>query len=224
MTEEEKRIAHLDPLEMRSVSAGVTRYWNFSFDKVGWAIFTVNDSTGEFGIQSDWGNYSHRWDTRAIGGGQTLLEFIATCDADYITRKFAYEKPDDFKNEFSPTRTTKDILDHLTQQNEYGNVPDDEFEVLKKQLATWADDELSGCRSFVEANDLFDQDRMPEELFKFIETPWEHFQGEPSFMFLMVRERLLPFFQQFLKDEVLPQRAPVPQPEPTKPPAVTFKA
>ena len=52
-----------------------------------WALCTVNDETGELLITSDWGNWSHRWNTDHLGH-QTLTAFIGEGnDVDYIARK-----------------------------------------------------------------------------------------------------------------------------------------
>jgi len=51
--------------------------YSFRFANGGWAIFTVNDSTGELSIQSDWGEWAHRWHIGHLGS-PTLTKFIAT--------------------------------------------------------------------------------------------------------------------------------------------------
>lgn len=190
---------HLDTLEPTYTSTGEAEYWSFKF-KWGWAIFTVNCTTGEFSIQSDWGNYAYRWNTGALGGGMTLLEFIAQAEADYIVRKFAYDKPPDFQKQFSAEKTREAIEAWIKD----GDSPN--TELLLQQLGEFYTAALGGCRSFDEAYHLFTQDRVPCDLYDALDSDMmfgELLAGEPSGAYLMVRDRLLPFFQRYLRSDVL---------------------
>src|SRR3954468_12887558 len=60
--------------------------YHFRFKAEGWAIFTINDETCEFSIQSDWGVYGYRW-LQGGFGERTLTEFIAKTSPDYIVNK-----------------------------------------------------------------------------------------------------------------------------------------
>lgn len=77
--------------ELALVSAKNTAT-TYSFQTTGegyrsWALCTVNDATGELNIQSDWGNWSHRWHTDALGS-PTLTAFIGDrSGTDYLAGK-----------------------------------------------------------------------------------------------------------------------------------------
>lgn len=77
-------------LEIVRRSKSVATSYSYTF-KWGWAIFTVNDSTGEFSVQSDWGNWSNRWNILHLGK-PTLTEFLKHSDADYVVNKFQVER------------------------------------------------------------------------------------------------------------------------------------
>lgn len=81
-------------LELHStIAGGVTYSFKTSGPWVSWALCTVNDATGELLITSDWGNWSHRWNTdpRSLGH-PTLTAFIGERgDVDYLARKLQRE-------------------------------------------------------------------------------------------------------------------------------------
>jgi hypothetical protein len=57
-----------------------------------WALCTVNDATGELLITSDWGSWSHRWNTNPSAlGAETLTEFIGRGSIDYLACKLQRE-------------------------------------------------------------------------------------------------------------------------------------
>lgn len=53
-----------------------------------WMFCTLNSSTGEVQIMSDWDNYAHRWNVSPPAlGDLTLLQFFAAADNDYLAKK-----------------------------------------------------------------------------------------------------------------------------------------
>lgn len=89
---------------------GQARFYNFRFEPHGWAIFTVNDATGELHIQSDWGDYSYRWNTAALGHNATLTSFLRDAGAsDYLVRKLFSGRPHEERKQIDE-KTTRQIM------------------------------------------------------------------------------------------------------------------
>jgi len=103
---------HLPKLEVRSVKVTGPVAYSFTFNEFsGWAIFTVNDATGEFIITSDWGNYSHRWNTSALGV-PTLTEFLRRSlqhDPWYVIGKFAMSNKADLDDDVDERATKREF-------------------------------------------------------------------------------------------------------------------
>jgi hypothetical protein len=83
----------MKPVTLTLVATVQATTYEFRGDRMGWALCTVNDATGELSIQSDWGRWAHRWNARPENlGAPTLTAFIATRSCiDYLARKLQNE-------------------------------------------------------------------------------------------------------------------------------------
>lgn len=81
-------------LKLASTQTAVTYSFRATGGDFGWANCTVNDSTGDLHISSDWGNWSHRWDPRpSCLGAPSLTALIGSRNnVDYLARKLQGER------------------------------------------------------------------------------------------------------------------------------------
>jgi len=179
-----------------NITRPVTYY--FAFAEYGaWAAFTINDDTGEFNVQSDWGNWQHRWHVGSIGK-RTFTQFLLTCDADYIVRKFAYENKADLKNVTDTDETLKAIRARICECRRRRDIRHvDSARELWDQAKAWTKDDCN-------------EHTIPEELDKFLEQPWEYIRTMKSHRYYLLTERLLPFFFAWLKNHLTHGDAPTP--------------
>jgi hypothetical protein len=72
---------------VETITGARTYYFRSTERLGGWAFCTVDDKTAQLMIMSDWGNWSHMWDPKALGC-PSLTHFIANrgCD-DYLANK-----------------------------------------------------------------------------------------------------------------------------------------
>ncbi len=114
-------------LKLVSVSSAVTYRFEPEGREFGWALCTVNDATGELSIQSDWGNWSHRWNTNPSHlGAPTLTHFIADREAwDYLAAKLLGRRN---CHEWDPAATVREFRKRLVESRlergrSYARVP-----------------------------------------------------------------------------------------------------
>ena len=199
-----------------------------------WAIFTVNDATGEFNIQSDWGNWAHRWNIDALGGGQTLTQFLATCSGpDYITNKLSYGEPRSFSQEVDHEGTIKrwkeqvlnaraaDSPSHEAIAKLIGFECDGHASAIDKetaaevwwQLKRFGDQYDLGHSEAEAAHAIGDMFNCYSELYEFLGGNeyeiWESIETRPSWGYTFLRECLLPFFFNYLRENVVKPKGEV---------------
>lgn len=95
--------------------------YSFRYSPNGWANHTLNDTTGEYSLESDWGSYQHRWHIGALGTDKsgrtyTLTEFISRAGVHYIADKFSYNSQPDLKDVVDPLATVNAIQEALKEE------------------------------------------------------------------------------------------------------------
>ena len=167
--------------------------YSFYFRPYGWAVFTICEATGEFSIQSDWGNFGYRWNPKYIGT-ETLHEFIMNTYPDYIVNKLSYDKECSFRNDFLEEETLnnfkqaiisnrlQDIIDKETARKHWDDL-----------ICFWEYDVMDNPSPM---DMLFQQ--FPTELEEYYPA-YEYVRTGPCPNYIFVRDELLPFFQEYLK-------------------------
>ena len=85
----------------------------------GWYIAFL-DSTGALSVQSDYGDYSYRWNAHGFPAGLGFREFLTQCNSDYILRKLARH------DELQPERTEKSIREAIIHLRREGKLTKEE--------------------------------------------------------------------------------------------------
>ena len=216
-----------EKLVVRHETQGNAEYYHFTFEPLGWAIFNINERTGEFSIQSDWGNYGHRWpmgygvpnkDKNEDIDPDALKKFICRCDANYITTKFSYDLPRSSREQFDIDAFKESIRDLICRTRreqetllvwEYNGrtfAREKKYKMFTKEWAREAWNELDDVCGHADSYGLDSQttlimENWPSSL-EWVEELWEHFVFKPSPRLLFVQETLLPFFQNWLRPRV----------------------
>lgn len=185
-------------LKVKKLGVNTATAYHFVFDEpFGWAIFSINDATGEFNIQSDWGDWQHRWNINHLGDSYTkhtmpLTSFLGDRgDAGYVCDKLHYGKE---RNQFSPEKTEESIKEHILLERKSLNIDKDEARELWEQAS-----ELD----YDSADAFYYSLRDYPELNNFLCEPWEFLRTEYTSGYKFLHYKLLPFFFQYLRREVL---------------------
>ena len=194
---------YLPNLEVKSKSVENPICFHFRF-ATGWAIFTANASTCSFSIQSDWGDYSHRWP--AGGSGKTpFLEWLArSCKSspDYIAEKFSYDSPR-LKDQHDEDATQTAIFAELLTARK-------EHDLTRDEAAERWEDVKSGRWSLGSPDIIFAT--MPDWAWEMFETSPPMETRTPGEMVILVKS-LIPFFGEVLTEHLAEKKTPPPKPE-----------
>lgn len=196
------------PLQDRfvRVTMGTATVYRFTFEHSGWAIFTVNDETGELNIQSDWDDYCYRWNIAALGerNGRrmTLTEFLARCDTGYLVGKLCMGLHRDQRLEFDEVATRKAMTKHAAELYRDGGVrwygggatlPKDVVKELYAEIRRY-------CRRA--ASDIYEAYYfVPELVERYFDNLHEWFVYRDTGRVRFLGDQLLPFFLSHLARE-----------------------
>ena len=200
-------------LDEFKVHVGVATTYNFQFkEPFGWAIFTVNDLTGEFQVQSDWGQWQFRWNVTHLGeaatnSGKPLTHFLAVRpDPAYVLDKFSYNKPKTFTQEFSLDETTASMKANIIEQRRETTLSRDEARELWGQVERWEKHHPGDSEAAIVMS-LNDMRECQPDLYEFLGGDfdiWEHhLEHKASWEYVFLRHKLLPMFFDYLRNEVL---------------------
>lgn len=176
--------------------------YRFVFDEGdswnGWAILTINEDTGEVHLQSDYGNYQHRWTpahTPEKAHATPMHAFFANASTGYLVDKFGYGGQPDLKSVFDEERTKQEVRALIIESRRgrgFSNaIGKHEARELWEQLGSWcdADGDLHACAT---------------ELWKFLGgEPWGYVYSKPSARHDFLTETLIPFLQTWVRENVL---------------------
>jgi hypothetical protein len=188
----------------------------------GWAYATVNDTTGELTIASDWGNFTHLWSpTPETLGAHNLTDFIAGCnDPHYLTNKLV---PGD-GTRFSPTKTTEGLIEDLKERRRdnistYGRKPDldyddrikfsaparyylthEKFEEICEHLRELANDLEHGNNGDAACALYFE--RLPHDIHRYLSDMYERSATEETWDAKHLRTILVPAVIEACKGEM----------------------
>ena len=181
--------------------------YHFNFKPHGWAIFTINDGTGELSVQSDWGNFAYRWSADpAHLGHPTLTDFLRDrASTDYLTDKLTYDNRAKLK-EVDEEASLADIRGLIVKlRRERGDLESREYSAyhgefrtdlheVDKQLARSLWDEADSFLRNLPGRDM--HDAIGDQSFEFRallgEEPWYHLHYRDSRCVEVLRDVLLP--------------------------------
>lgn len=165
--------------------------YSFRFKPYGWAILTLNEATGEMTIQSDWGNYSHRWHIGHLGE-PTLHDFFVKAGSDYLVNKFSYENKTDLADVTDEEATLKGLIEHIDELVANETIEQGLADELKEDVTSWK-------------NNSFDCHVCPTDLEEFLDQPYEYIQMRRSGRYEFLVNHLLPIMKKHLRERPVAQ-------------------
>ena len=190
------RASRLPDVARATVTTSTATAYHFEFTH-GWACFTVNDATGELGVQSDWGTYAYRWSAHPKHlGAPTLTAFLRTAEPYYLADKLHYGRPRD-REEFDSDSTRHDLRKRVGEL-----YADQRLTKAQVRNVLYAIDDLemdSGPELFMQS--FCDG---PECLRQLTHDPYEWIRSRPTYSFMVLYEALLPAFLAHLRAPATP--------------------
>ncbi len=164
--------------------------YHFRFAVEGWAIFTLNDETCEFTVQSDWGVYGFRWSQCGLGE-RTLTEFIATANPDYLLSKLQLgTRSKELEDVIDCDATLAVVQEEIASQFRDGRITGRQESAYRDSADEWNDND-------------FDFAACDSELEEFLGYLPEYIRMKPTGWYLVLRDQLLPFFSAWLRENVV---------------------
>lgn len=161
---------------------------SYEFKPNGWAIFTFNDNTGEFTIQSDWGDFSHRWSPSDLGK-PTLGHFLASVDVHYIADKLNIPR-----REFDAAGTRKRLRKLIREMRQELNI--------SNSLAREMLEESERAISYANESEFLRSFERADVLRERFNEPWNAVAHKDSYQWRIFLSDLLPVFRDDMRKRI----------------------
>lgn len=178
-------------MKVRSESKTVAEVYRYHFDPMGWALFTICEATGTFSIQSDWGDYSHRWDPRHLGE-PSLKHFLARGSYEYLLEKFGHEANLALAKVFDGPATMRELRKQVLERRRE--------DCFSRQRARTLWDALAFVKNVTSTTELMHE--APHVVLDEWTDLYEYAVFRPSARWRFLRDELLPFFVGVLRAEL----------------------
>lgn len=163
----------------------------------GWATFIMVPSLGMLTIMSDWGNASHRWTPQK--SLEAFVKELLRFHPEYIMRKFAYERKDDWRELTDMEQTKKNLEERMKELHESGMITDGQKDELHEDI----DGFLSEIDNYGGNADLAMVLAPPNLHEQFGHELYEYISKKPSPRYTFWQHTLIPWFQDHLRTRVL---------------------
>lgn len=188
--------APLPALHLVATSRAITYRFEVAEPLGGWACCSVNDDTGELNITSDWGNWSHRWNTAHLGC-PSLTHFIGQRgDTGYLADKLmSYDARKVFDGD-ATLEALRERIREVRREERWNRHNPRLFADSANRL--WDEDFPALCTDCDGHDAGRGADKFVEGYFKIecataiSEEPWFFICTEDAHAFLVLRDAILP--------------------------------